>query len=161
MMRVDRWRWRSGVGRQAVAAVLACAVTFTGCYSTTALEQASPAPPMRVVADLTPSGALELAEWIGPEAVAIEGHIVEIRGAEWDVSLLRVDHRTTSVRWTGERVTFPAGTLRNVRERKLDSVRTVAFVGGVAAAAAALAVSFIRFIGPGDEGPPGGGTPLE
>ena len=119
---------------------------------------ASPAPATRVVAELTGSGAEQMAGWIGQDAVRIEAEVVEARADEWDLSVLRVDHRTMSIPWNGEVVTFPTSTLRDVRERRLDGIRTAAFVGGVTGVAVALAVSFIRFAGIGDDA--SGGPPL-
>jgi hypothetical protein len=99
-----------------------------------------------------------MASWIGEEAVEIEGRVLRWDDTEAELAMLRVDHRgARSVLWNSERVVFPVGTLRDVRQRRLHTGRTAAFVGSVAAVATVLAIAFFRFVGPGDEG--GGGDP--
>jgi hypothetical protein len=112
------------------------------------------------VARLTAVGAEEMAPLIGAEAISVEGTVVETRAEEWVLAVLRVDRRTTSEQWNGERIEFPQRFLRDVRERELDPVRTGIFSAGVVAVISSLAVSFIRHQGRGgDNGGTGGADP--
>jgi hypothetical protein len=148
--------------RQAILTILLCGPSITGCYRSVELASPQPEPNARVIVDLGPAGAEQMARWIGPEAVEIEGQVVRWDDAEAELALLRVDHRgSRSVLWNGERVIFPAGSLRDVRQRRLDTGRTAVFVGGVATAATILAILFFRFVGPGDEGSGGGPDPVQ
>jgi hypothetical protein len=101
-----------------------------------------------------------MAPLIGEDALALEGIVRRWDSAEVELSLVRVEHRgPRGVQWGGERVTFRADALRDVRERKLDTGRTAGFVAAVAAGAVALAVLFIRYVVSSDDGGPGGTDP--
>jgi hypothetical protein len=148
--------------RRVTAVVLVCALAGTGCYRTIEMEATVPAPTTRIVANVSPVGAEEMAPLIGPDAVGIEAHVVRWDDTEAELALLRVDHRDArSIQWNQEIVVFPVTSLRNVRERVLDGPRTAGFVAGAAAVATVLALSFIRFVGSGDNGSNGGTDPVQ
>lgn len=157
-MRAGRSR---GISPSAGAAMLLCSLAGAGCYRTTELDSMVPAPETRIVAQLSPTGAEEMATWIGEDAVGLEAHVVRWDGTEVELAMLRVDHRgQRSIQWNGERVVFPEPALRNVRERSLDTGRTAAFVGAVGTAATILAIIFLRSLGFGDNGNGGGTDPV-
>lgn len=134
-------------------------VTAAGCYRTLELPSLDPVPDTRIVADITPVGAEEMAPWIGADASGLEAVVLRWGDTEAELAVLRVDHRgTRSIQWNQERVVFPVATLRNVRERRLDTARTAAFVGGVTTVATALAIAFVRFVGSNGGDGNGGGT---
>jgi hypothetical protein len=148
------------VGRRALAVVLLSSLAATGCYRSVELGAVAPVPGMRITAELSPVGAEDMAQLIGPEAVGVEGRVIRWDATETELALLRVDHRGTSVQWNQERVVFPESALRRVRERTLDTPRTAAFVGGVAAVSTVLAIAFLRSLGFGsDDGSNGGSDP--
>lgn len=145
------------MGRRVVAVLVL--VSLTGCYRTTELATIAPEPGTRVVADLSPTGAEQMAPWIGPEATGIEGHVIRWTEAEAELALLRVDHRGSSgIQWNQERIVFPEAVLRNVQERTLDTGRTAAFVGGLTTVTAILAVAFLRAVGGSSDNGGNGGT---
>jgi hypothetical protein len=148
------------IGRAALALLLCGGLA--GCYRTTELAVAAPPrPEMRIVADLSPVTAEQMAPLIGADAVGIEAEVVHWGETEAELALLRVDHRGRSIIWNGERVQFPLDGLRNVQERTLDPRRTALFVGGATTVAMALAVMFVRHLGFGDENGGGGTDPAQ
>lgn len=134
---------------------------ITGCYRDVGLPVAQPSPNARVVVELSAVGAEQMAGWIGPDAVEVEGQVIRWDETEAELALLRVDHRgSRSTPWNREQIVFPIAGLRDIRQRKLDTGRTAAFIGSLATAATVLAVVFFRFVGPGDEGSGGGPDPV-
>jgi hypothetical protein len=152
---------RTGIASGARNLVIAvCLAALTGCYRTTELATPVPTPGTRIVAELTPSGAERMEQMIGPEAVGVEAHVAETRPDEWELSLLRVDHRRMpSVRWNGEPVVFPVETLRGVREREFDALRTAGLTVAVTAVLAVLARNFMWSQISGE--PPRGPDPVD
>jgi len=151
---------RRRTGRRTVAALLL--FSLMGCYRTTSLETMVPAPGTRIVADVSPVAAEELAQLIGPDATGLEGHVVRWNETEAELALLRVDHRGgRGVQWNQEHVVFPDAALRNIQERTLDTGRTALFVGGLATVTTILAVVFLRSVGiSGGNGSGGGPDPV-
>jgi hypothetical protein len=111
--------------------------------------------------DLSAAGAEQMERWIGPDAVEVEGRVVRWDDTEAELALLRVDYRgSRSTLWNRERVVFPTAAFRDIRQRRLDTGRTAAFVGSVATAATVLAVIFFRFVGTSEDGSGGGPDPV-
>lgn len=124
----DSNRFAAGSARRACLLTFLLGVGLTGCYRTAELSTPVPSPGTRIVAELTPTGAERMERWIGAEPVGVEARVAEVRPEEWELSLLRVDHRgSPSIQWNGEPVVFPVEVLRGVRERQLDAIRTGAF----------------------------------
>jgi len=130
---------------------------FTACYSHRPLATAVPAPATRIVAQVTDSGVVAMANAIGPGAVEVEGIVAEADGNAWRLHLLRVEQRSgASTAWNREVVSFPRNALTNARERKLDKGRS----WGLAAILAAGALAIGLLLGPaisGQDTPP---TPI-
>jgi hypothetical protein len=146
--------------RRCTSALLLLSLGLTGCYRIGMIPANGPTPGMRIVGTLSGPSSVRLTEVIGANATAVEGTVLERRGAEWDLSILRVDHRgAQSIRWNGERVVFLEGDFVEVQERSYDQRRTLLFVGAVAAAATVLALSFIRFVATGGDDDAGGTEP--
>jgi hypothetical protein len=159
---VDGIRWIRARLMKRLALMLLLTMGVTGCYRVAELQTTPPPADTRIVASISPAGSEELAEIIGANAVGVEGRVISVVDDQWELSVMRVDHeRAPSITWNGERVLFPAGVLRNVRERQHDPLRTGIFMAGIVGTSVALAVSFIRhqFQDRGDDG--GGGQPAQ
>lgn len=131
---------RHWYGWRPIGFAMAIGLLASGCYSTRALPSATPAPETRIIAEVPADASARLEPAIGRNAAAIEGVVSEIRDGEWELRLLRVDYRQgPSVFWNRELVVFPAGTLVSVRERRLDTMRTVLLAGGITVGAALVA----------------------
>lgn len=130
-----QWRgWRS------VGFAIATGLLTSACYSTRALSSAIPAPETRIIAEVAQEASVGLEPAIGRNAVAVEGFVSGVRDGEWELRLLRVDYRQgPSVFWNQELVVFPAGALLSVRERRLDTMRSVLLAGGITVGAALAA----------------------
>jgi hypothetical protein len=116
---------------------------FTACYTQRPIDVSVPAPATRIIAQVTDTGSVAMANTIGAAALEVEGVVAEADAGTWRLHLLRVDHRGgNSSRWNRETVTFPRYALTNVRETRLDKKRSW-IVGGIAAGAiVALTVLF-------------------
>ncbi len=152
---------RSGSGLKLPAGLwlaLGLAV-LTGCYRYLP-PQVAPEPGDRVRIELNDQGRVQLANAIGPEIGRIEG----VLDSESDSAVvLRVAQVWGEygglTKWEGERVSFSKAYIRDMRERKLSTARTVVAV-------AALTVGVVTFVltrnllgfGETSSGPnPGGG----
>jgi hypothetical protein len=137
-----------------VVAVATLLSFFTACYAQRPLTAPVPSPTTRVVAQLTDSGVVTMANAIGPGAVAVEGVVSEAGTDGWTLQLLRVEQRGgVSTQWNREPVRFPRNALTNVRERRLDRNRSWFAAGVVAAAAVAIALLFGPVLGGGGGDP--------
>jgi hypothetical protein len=116
---------------------------FTACYTQRPIDVSVPAPATRIIAQVTDTGSVAMANTIGAAALEVEGVVAEADAGTWRLHLIRVDHRGgNSSRWNRETVTFPRYALTNVRETRLDRKRSW-IVGGIAAGAiVALTVLF-------------------
>jgi len=113
---------------------------------------------MRVVARLTPPGSEEMARWIGPGIVEVEGVVQAIREDGWEIGLLRVQQAgRESVFWNREPVLFPREVLASVQERRLDRNRSVLAAGGITGGALLLARLVGGVVLSGGTGGGGGG----
>jgi hypothetical protein len=111
----------------------------------------------RVVARLTDSGVVAMANAIGSGAVEVEGLVAAADAASWDLQLIRVDYRGgASVTWRGERVTFPRYALTGATERTLSRRRSWLTAGAIVVGAilAARVFGAFGFGEPPDEDPP-------
>lgn len=104
---------------------LRCAVglvpLLTACYTQRPLTAVVPASTTRIVAQLTDSGVVAMANAIGAGAVEVEGVVAAADGAAWDLQLVRVEYRGgVSVLWNREQVSFPRYTLTHATERTLS-----------------------------------------
>ena len=138
--------------RSVAAAVLA----LTGCYTEVPLEASAPAPAARIIASLTDSGTVVMANTVGPGASEIEGIVTSADANTWSLNLLRVDHRGgTSVIWNREVVSFPRYALTKPTVKRLD--KTKSWAAGALIAAGALVATRLFGLGGADE--PGGPPP--
>jgi hypothetical protein len=120
---------------------------LAACYSQVPLTMTTPTAATRIIAVVTDSGTVAMANAIGPGAQEIEGIVSSADPQAWSLSLLRVDHRGgTSVFWNRELVTFPRYTLTNPTVKRLDKTRSW-MAGTLIAAGAFLAAKAFSNIG--------------
>src|SRR5688500_14488355 len=130
---------------------------FTACYTQRPIGALVPAPATRIIAQVTDTGSVAMANRIGAAALEIEGVVAEADAGTWTLNLLRVDHRGgNSSRWNRETVTFPRYALTNVRETRLDKKKSWLVAGVAAGLIVALTVVFGAVLsgGTGDGEPP-------
>lgn len=121
----------------------ALVTVLTACYTQRPLVTSVPSPTTRIVARVTDSGVVAMANAIGPAAIQVEGLVAAADANTWDLRLLRVDHRGgASVVWNRELVSFPRFALADPAERRLDRTKSWALAGVIAAGAAILSQVF-------------------
>ncbi len=99
---------------------------------------------MRIVAALTPAGAIQLIPSLGPSVAEVEGVVAGVGPEGWRVLLVRVDYRGgPSVPFNRESVVFPAGSLSGVRHRRLDATRTALLIGGITVGILTVSQGFV------------------
>ena len=149
---------KSGAGLRLPALGLGASLLLAsgGCYNYVVLSTPDPQPGTRVAAELTDSGAAELAAYLGPNVSTVDGQLVNLTGRELMVSVVSVRHRNgVEDFWKGESVTVPRGDIATLHERKLAVGRSVFLVVGGAGAAVAL----LRAFGVVGTGSSAGGLP--
>jgi len=98
---------------------------FTACYAQQPLTANPPPVATRIIAMVTDTGSVMMANAIGPGAVEIEGIVVEADQSAWKLQMVRVDQRGgMSTRWNRELVSFPRLALTNVAMKTLDKKRS-------------------------------------
>jgi hypothetical protein len=126
-------------------AALALLSSLAGCYNYLPLTTADPQPGTRVSAQLSDSGTLALARYLGPDVAAVEGRLVAVTGQDIGISVVTVRNRSgVEHYWKGEVVMLPRGDVAAVRQRKLAAGRSaflvLAGVGGSVALLEAFGV---------------------
>jgi hypothetical protein len=120
--------------RPAAAILLLAVLPLSACYRAVPLETSQPVPGTRIVAQLTEQGTEEMARWVGPGAVAVEGIAGEVRPSAWELRLLSVQQRNgVETFWNQEPVLFPREALASVWVREFDRTRTYLTAAGVTA----------------------------
>lgn len=145
-----------GAARRTIA-IATVASLFVACYTQRPLGMAAVAPATRVVAQVTDTGAVVMANVIGLAATEVEGIVADADASRWRLHVVRVEHRGgNAVMWNREVVAFPRIALTNVRERRIDKKRSWIVAGLITAAIVTATVLFSSVLG-GDES---GGTPV-
>lgn len=113
-------------------------VASSACYDQAPLTTV-PTPETHLIAEVTDTGTVVMANTIGPGALEVEGVVSDADQDTWKLRLTRVDHRGgASVLWNHEVVTFPRFALTNATVKRVDKTRSW-LVGGLLAAVAILA----------------------
>ncbi len=130
-----------------------------GCYNYRPLSALDPEPGRRVAAELTDSGSVALARYLGPDVAAVDGRLLTVTDQELGLAVVTVrDRRGIEHYWKGETVTLPRGDIATLRERKLALGRSVALsVAGVGASLALLRAFGVYGAGSVSGGRPPGG----
>ena len=121
-------------------AALALLTSLVGCYNYSPVTTADPQPGTRVSAQLSDSGTLALARYLGPDVATVEGRLVAVTEQDIGISVVAVRNRNGIEHyWKGEVVTLPRGDVASVRQRKLAAGRSVFLVlAGVGGSVALL-----------------------
>lgn len=126
------------------------------CYKLTPIDEFPPAPSTRIVAQVTDSGVVAMANAIGPAAREVEGVVDGFRNDSLRIQMLRVDHRGgSSVAWAREVVSFPRYALNRPSQNTLDKRRSWMAAGGILIGAFAASKLFSAI---GADDPPDDGT---
>jgi len=116
--------------------VLAAVWLMTGCYSyrqAGPADAVAPATGSHIQVRLTQEGALGLAQQIGPQAVTVEGDVINADADSLRLAVRGVeDARHITTEWKGEQVAIPRAAIASVGQRRL-SVGATALLGGLAA----------------------------
>jgi hypothetical protein len=126
-------------------AILSCGATLTlgACYTQTPISTYPPPVNTRVVANVTDSGVVAMANQLGPAAEEVEGVVAGTPGDAVSIQLTRVDFRGgSSVVWNRETVTFPRFALKGFTERRLDRKRSWMAAAGIGIGAFLAARAF-------------------
>jgi len=144
--------------------VLLTAVLCTGCYEYTPLRS-SAAPTGKAVTlelVLNDRGRADLADRIGPDALSVEGVLVERRDSSYAINVQSVSYfNRASSKWTGERLSFSTGQLRDIREKRFSRGKTGLAIATAIGAVVAFVVTRSILIGGETSTPPGGGPPVD
>ena len=128
---------KSDFVRNAVAPLL-LGCMLGACYDQVPLTTV-PSPATRIIATVTDTGTVVMANTIGPGAQEVEGVVSAADPEAWKVNLMRVDHRGgSSVLWNRELVTFPRFALTKPTVTRVDKTRSW-ITGGLIAAGVFLA----------------------
>ncbi|HKW10842.1 MAG TPA: hypothetical protein VJO33_10735 [Gemmatimonadaceae bacterium] len=119
---------------------------LVACYTQHALTAPTPAAGTHIVAELTDSGTVIMANQLGPGVTEVEGVFAQSDGANWKLLMTRVEQRGVgSTFWNREPVSFPRIALTRVTDRQLDKKRSWIAAGIIAAAAIIAARAFGAF----------------
>ncbi|HEX6559948.1 MAG TPA: hypothetical protein VF021_10810 [Longimicrobiales bacterium] len=133
---------RHQTGWNRTAAVLLLAAT-TACYKEVPLQTSVPAPATHIVAQLTDSGTVGMANLIGSGAQEIEGIVTSADENVWQMQMVRVVHRDQrEIEWNHEMVTFPRSILLSPTIRTLDKKASWLAAAGITVGAILAARAF-------------------
>src|SRR5205085_12565758 len=91
---------------RAVTAVLAVGVSVAACYTQHPLTAPVPVLGTQIVAELTDTGTVVMANQLGPGVTEVEGYVAETNGTGWKLLMTRVVQRCVgSTYWSREPVT--------------------------------------------------------
>lgn len=125
-----------------IAASMFAALVLSGCYVTVPLANPHPDPGTKLRVQLTDAGTDQLARYLGPGVITVDGRLVQNSDSALALSVTQVSMRSGQDQfWKGETVNLPRTAISTVQERKLSRVRSLIIAGGVIAIAATLKVS--------------------
>jgi hypothetical protein len=134
-----------------LAALLLC-----GCYVNIPMTTSSPDPGTRLHVQLTDAGSVDLARYLGPNVISIDGRFIQADDSALSVSVNQVSMRSGDEQfWKGETVVLPRSAIAFVQRRKLSTWRSGLLAGVFLAGLAVLGSSTGGNAGGGGEnGPP-------
>jgi hypothetical protein len=115
----------------ALTAVLAAAVGASGCFAYRSAPPAAVRVGQEVRVTLTPAGAEEIRQQVGPRVETLGGRVIAPRDSVLTVAVTQLSRaRGSDEFWTGDSVIVPIHALRALSVRQLDRKRTWLAVGG-------------------------------
>ena len=138
--------------------LLALPALLSSCHT---YQPVTTTPPsgVRVRAELTDLGTVEMARHVGPGVGAIEGRVLEATDSVVTLGVLTVRNRNGIENyWKGERVAVPRELVSALSTRELSRARTTLAAGTLVGVAAAVAVLFATGTIGGSQGGGGGGS---
>ncbi len=147
---------------RALASTLAAAALGlnAGCYTYNTFPVAESPPGGEVKVTLSEQGAAELTRFLGPRAMALEGHVVTRSDSAVTLSVTTIT-RTSGVEetWPGDQVVIPRSAVAVAQSRKLSFVRSALVTAGIIAAGIAIGAGIASGadVNTGGPRPPGGG----
>jgi hypothetical protein len=130
-----------------------------GCFAYRAAEPGAVRPGQIVHLTLTPSGAQELTQHVGPRVESLDGRVIAARDSALAVSVTQLTRtRAGEEFWPGDSVVVPVHGVGSLRVRQLDRKRSALAVGGTIVAILVLrrTVQEAGLFGSGAKPPPGG-----
>jgi hypothetical protein len=127
-------RERAVRARTLTVAVTA-AVSACGCFAYRTAEPTALRAGEEVRVMLTPAGAAELTEQVGPRVETLDGRVIGPRDSALAVAVTQLTRgRGSDEFWTGDSVIVPVRGVSSLSVRQLDRKRTWLAVGGTAVA---------------------------
>src|SRR5260370_33825522 len=97
---------------------------LAACYTEQPIGMPVPAPDMRIVAQVTDTGRIAMANAIGVGATEVEGIVTGADASSWDLRMLRGSYRGgQAVQWNKEQIRFPRAALTEATGRRFSSKR--------------------------------------
>jgi hypothetical protein len=107
----------------------------------------------RVAIDLTDRGTFELARFVGPGVVALEGQLLDMDDSTITVAVTTARQRNgIESYWTRERVGIDRNFVGTIEQRQVSGPRTAMAAAGFTLLLSALAVAFAGVFGGGSSG---------
>jgi hypothetical protein len=119
------------VGVRSAVRGVALAVLAGGCFAYRPADPGGLRTGEAVRVELTPSGAQELTQQVGPRVESLDGRVIFPRDSTLVVAVRQLTRsRGTEEFWTGDSVTVPVRGVSSLLVRRLDRNRTLLAVGG-------------------------------
>ncbi|HEX6534564.1 MAG TPA: hypothetical protein VF041_08200 [Gemmatimonadaceae bacterium] len=123
-----------------------------GCYVTVPLASTSPGPGTRLHVQLTDNGSGNLARYLGPNVISVDGRLLQATDTAMSLSVNTVGMRDGDEQfWKGETVSLPKQAIATVQQKKLSRWRS-----GLLASALIVGIVAIKGATGGTAGTPGG-----
>lgn len=134
------------------------ATLLAGCYEYLPAHNATTLVGKPVELALTDSGAVVLANLLGPQIEAVDATLQSESPSAYVVSVTSTRTRSgTETPWRGETVAIPRPLVSALLERRFSPTRS-ALAGGIAAVGVAAVTAALRGAGQGGQGGPVAGT---
>jgi hypothetical protein len=122
---------RQLVGVRRALCVVTSAVMAGGCFAYRPADLGGVRPGEAVRLELTPTGAQELTQQVGPRVQSLDGRVVFPRDSSLVVAVRQLTRsRGMEEFWTGDSVTVPARGVSSLAVRRFDRNRTLLAVTG-------------------------------
>lgn len=139
--------------------VVALAATSAGCYEYGPMPMTPRPGSQTVELLLNERGRADFVNTLGPDAISLEGTLVDRKDSVITVNVQSVRYISQSTtKWAGERLVVTSGQLRDIRNKRFSVGKTGI---AVATSVGALLVFIVSrsLGGGGDSSPPGSGGP--